>query len=231
LIDDSIVVRENIMKYLERGYDPREAARKGTREITLAVLATTAAICAVFVPVAFTPGMVGQFFKEFGLTIAGATVISTWVAFTLDPMLSARLAKKHDPDAPPTLGDKIKRPFVRFYDTLDALYGSLLRWLLKRRITMAAVMVMAIGGLMGSCSLVPLMGSEFAAEEDRGQYTVDIELPAGLRLEETARRSLPEFAFSSFSRSRRSSISWPSSMLIRIASNGTSRAAAVHSAA
>jgi len=191
LIDDSIVVRENIMKYLEKGYDPREAARKGTREITLAVLATTAAICAVFVPVAFTPGMVGQFFREFGLTIAGATVISTWVAFTLDPMLSARLAKKHDPDAPPTLGDRIKRPFVRFYDILDALYGSLLGWLLKRRITMAAVMVLAIGGLMGSCSLVPLMGSEFAAEEDRGQYTVDIELPAGLRLEESARRSLP----------------------------------------
>ncbi len=191
LIDDSIVVRENIMKYIERGYGPEEAARKGTREITLAVLATTAAVCAVFVPVAFTPGMVGQFFREFGITIAGATVISAWVAFTLDPMLSVRFARPHEPDRAPTWGDKIKRPFEVFYDHLDRLYGALLAWLLKRRITMGAVIFMAFAGLFGSCSLVPLMGSEFAAEEDRGQYMVDIELPAGTRLEESARQSLP----------------------------------------
>ncbi|MCX7808481.1 MAG: efflux RND transporter permease subunit, partial [Deltaproteobacteria bacterium] len=92
LIDDSIVVRENIMKHLERGEDPVQAAQKGTREIALAVLATTATLCAVFVPVAFTGGIVGQFFREFGITVAGATIISAWVAFTLDPMLSARLA-------------------------------------------------------------------------------------------------------------------------------------------
>ncbi|MFK7991348.1 MAG: efflux RND transporter permease subunit [Sandaracinaceae bacterium] len=191
LIDDSIVVRENIMKYLEKGYSPKEAARKGTKEITLAVVATTAAICAVFVPVAFTGGIVGQFFREFGLTIAGATLISTWVAFTLDPMLSARLAKVRDPDAPPTFGERIKRPFVVFYDTLDQLYGWMLTFLLKRKLTMAGVLIVSFGALFGSCALVPLMGSEFAAAEDRGQYNVDIELPAGTRLEESARLSLP----------------------------------------
>lgn len=188
LIDDSIVVRENIMKYLERGYSPKEAAREGTREITLAVIATTAAICAVFVPVAFTGGMIGQFFREFGLTIAGATIISTWVAFTLDPMLSARMAKKPVEGG---LAARIKRPFLVFYESLDALYGSLLAWILARRLAMAAVLVLAFGGLFASFALVPLMGSEFAAAEDRGMYNVDIELPAGTRLEESAARSLP----------------------------------------
>ncbi len=196
LIDDSIVVRENIMKHLERGEDPVTAARNGTREITLAVLATTATLCAVFVPVAFTPGIVGQFFREFGLTVAGATIISTWVAFTLDPMLSARMARQRK------VGDTrseaetgafafIKRPILRMYETLDALYASLLRWILKRRITMAAGLVLSFGVFFGSCALVPLMGSEFAAAEDRGMYNVDIELPAGTRLEESARLSLP----------------------------------------
>jgi hydrophobe/amphiphile efflux-1 (HAE1) family protein len=191
LIDDSIVVRENIMKHLERGESPIEAAQKGTREITLAVLATTAAICAVFVPVAFTEGMVGQFFREFGLTIAGATIISTWVAFTLDPMLSARLAKQRVEGAAPTFGERVARPFTRFYEALDAVYGAMLGFILKRRLTMAGVMILAAGALFGSCSLLPLMGNEFAPEEDRGMYNVDIELAAGTRLEETARQSLP----------------------------------------
>lgn len=196
LIDDSIVVRENIMKHLERGEDPVTAASKGTREITLAVVATTATLCAVFVPVAFTSGIVGQFFREFGLTIAGATIISTWVAFTLDPMLSARLARKIEPGQSLHEADQgffrfLKRPLLRFYEGLDAVYGALLAWILKRRITMAAGLVLSFGALFGSCALVPLMGSEFTSPEDRGMYNVDIDLPAGTRLEESARLSLP----------------------------------------
>lgn len=194
LIDDSIVVRENIMKHLERGADPVTAASRGTREITLAVLATTATLCAVFVPVAFTGGIVGQFFREFGLTVAGATVLSAWVAFTLDPMLSARLAKQltagehHDPDAGPFRF--ITRPMRRMYETWDALYGALLGWIVARRWRMTLVLVAAFGMLFFSRNvLVPLMGSEFTAPEDRGQYNVDIELPAGTRLEESSRLS------------------------------------------
>jgi len=193
LIDDSIVVRENIMKYLERGLDPFESARRGTKEITLAVVATTAAVCAVFVPIAFTPGMIGQFFREFGLTVAGATVISTWVAFTLDPMLSARMAKKKTPGEEPAKGfaQTIKKPFDAFYRTLDSRYGNLLAWIVKSRLRMATVLILAVGSLFGSGALLPLMGSEFAAAEDRGMFNVNIELPAGTRLDESARRSLP----------------------------------------
>lgn len=191
LIDDSIVVRENIMKHLERGADPVTAASQGTREITLAVLATTATLCAVFVPVAFTGGIVGQFFREFGLTIAAATVLSAWVAFTLDPMLSAKLAKQLKPGEAHDEGAFrfIKRPLARFYEILDALYASLLRWLLAKRWRMALMLVATTAAFMGSQMLVPLMGSEFTSAEDRGQFNVDIELPAGTRLEESSRLS------------------------------------------
>ncbi|GAB4206578.1 MAG: efflux RND transporter permease subunit [Sandaracinaceae bacterium] len=192
LIDDSIVVRENIMKHLERGEDPVTAASKGTREITLAVLATTATLCAVFVPIAFTGGLVGQFFREFGLTVAGATVFSAWVAFTLDPMLSARLAVQHAASHDEHAGffGFITRPMQRFYEAIDGIYYGLLRWMLARKRRMALIAALAFGMLFGSGALVPMMGNEFVSPEDRGQFNVDIELPAGTRLEETARLSL-----------------------------------------
>jgi multidrug efflux pump subunit AcrB len=191
LIDDSIVVRENIMKHLERGEDPVVAASKGTREITLAVLATTATLCAVFVPIAFTGGIVGQFFREFGLTVAGATIFSAWVAFTLDPMLSARLAVQKKPgDDGHGLFGFITRPMTRFYELTDGLYYAFLRTILAKPWRMAVAALLAFGVLFGSCALMPLMGNNFVAPEDRGQFNVDIELPAGMRLEETARLSL-----------------------------------------
>ena len=95
LIDDAIVVRENIVRHLERGEDHFTAARKGTAEIGLAVLATTLSIIAVFVPVAFMKGIVGRFFYQFGITVAFAVLVSLFVSFTLDPMLSSRW---YDPD-------------------------------------------------------------------------------------------------------------------------------------
>ena len=95
LIDDAIVVRENIVRHLERGQDHFEAAREGTAEIGLAVLATSMSIIAVFVPVAFMKGIIGRFFYQFGLTVAFAVLVSLFVSFTLDPMLSSRW---HDPD-------------------------------------------------------------------------------------------------------------------------------------
>jgi hydrophobic/amphiphilic exporter-1 (mainly G- bacteria), HAE1 family len=187
LIDDSIVVRENIVKYLERGADPFTAASRGTREITLAVLATTATLCAVFVPVAFTEGIVGQFFREFGITIAGAVVISAFVAFTLDPMLSARFAKQRKPGERDRF-EALKRPFLRFYAQLDAVYLATLSWIVEKRWRMTMVVGLAIGALMFSFTLAGIMGSEFMTAEDRGQFNVIIELPAGTSLEETSRR-------------------------------------------
>jgi len=189
LIDDSIVVRENIVKYLEKGHDPATAAIEGTREITLAVLATTATLCAVFVPVAFAEGIVGQFFKQFGITIAGATVLSAFVAFTLDPMLSARFAK------PRVEGEvdkfhALKAPFERFFSQLDALYHSMLSWIVARRRNMAIIALGAVGLLGTTFGLMGVMGSEFATLEDRGMFDVIVQLPAGTALEETGRLAL-----------------------------------------
>ena len=98
LIDDAIVVRENIVRHVAMGKSHREAAFEGTNEIGLAVLATTFAICAVFVPVAFMGGVIGKFFFPFGITVAVAVLISLFVSFTLDPMLSAVW---HDPGSAP----------------------------------------------------------------------------------------------------------------------------------
>ena len=100
LIDDAVVVRENIQKHLERGEDPRTASLNGTKEIALSVLATTLTVVAVFLPVAFMTGIVGQFFRQFGLTIVAAVLVSLFVAFTLDPMLSSRFSKAHVAGAP-----------------------------------------------------------------------------------------------------------------------------------
>jgi multidrug efflux pump subunit AcrB len=93
LIDDAVVVRENIFKHIERGKPPMQAALDGTQEVALSVFATTLTIIAVFLPVAFVKGMVGQFFRQFGITISAAVAISLFVAFTLDPMLSSRFSK------------------------------------------------------------------------------------------------------------------------------------------
>ncbi|MFO0694400.1 MAG: efflux RND transporter permease subunit [Polyangiales bacterium] len=189
LIDDSIVVRENIVKHLERGKEPTQAAIDGTREITLAVLATTATLCAVFVPVAFTSGIVGQFFKQFGITIAGATVLSAFVAFTVDPMLSARFAKQRIEGEVDRFA-WVKAPFLAVFHQMDAVYLAILKWIVARRRNMVAVVVAAIGLFVLSGVLAGIMGSEFVTLEDRGRFDVIIELPAGTSLEETSRRTL-----------------------------------------
>ncbi|HEV8322596.1 MAG TPA: efflux RND transporter permease subunit [Myxococcota bacterium] len=185
LIDDSVVVRENIFRHMERGEDPMTAARRGTAEIALAVLATTLTIVAVFGPVAFMGGLVGSFFREFGLTVSAAVLVSLVVSFTLDPMLSARIVQKIAPDH----HERMRRhvvfgPILRAYDGLDALYRRILGWTLRhRKTTVAAAVALFVGSLM----LVPLMGQEFFGRGDQGDFAVNVELPAGTALTETAR--------------------------------------------
>ncbi len=138
LIDDAIVVRENIVRHLHMGKDHYTAAREGTEEIGLAVLATTFSIVAVFVPIAFMSGIVGKFFYPFGITVAVAVLVSLFVSFTLDPMLSAVW---HDPPE----GARRTRfigpvlaAFERLIDRVHVLYGRLLGWALsERRYTLA----------------------------------------------------------------------------------------------
>ncbi len=130
LIDDAIVVRENIVRHLGMGKDHHRAAREGTEEIGLAVMATTFAICAVFVPVAFMNGIVGKFFYPFGITVTVAVLVSLFVSFTLDPMLSSvwRDPPGGDPRRWPVVG-VLLRGVDRGLDVLHRVYASLIAWI------------------------------------------------------------------------------------------------------
>jgi hydrophobe/amphiphile efflux-1 (HAE1) family protein len=183
LIDDAVVVRENISKHLERGVPPRQAALEGTKEIALSVLATTLTVVAVFIPVAFMDGIIGQFFREFGLTITSAVLVSLFIAFTLDPMLSSRFSKAH------VAGryDRwiaLKRPFLAVFDAVDATYRLVLGWTVRHKLIVG---LLALGSLILMGYIGGLLGNEFVNSEDRGQFVVDLELPAGTSLDETAR--------------------------------------------
>lgn len=185
LIDDSVVVRENIFRHMERGEDPVTAARRGTGEIALAVMATTFTIVAVFGPVAFTGGMIGKFFREFGITVSASVLVSMLVSFTLDPMLSARVTRAIDPDH----HEKQRRhwafgPMVRVLDSIDRFYVGVLRWSLGHRKTVA---LGALVAFVSSLGLTSLMGQEFNSRGDQGSFAINLELPAGTSLAETDR--------------------------------------------
>lgn len=182
LIDDAVVVRENIQKHLERGEDPRTAALQGTKEISLSVLSTTLTVVAVFLPVAFMTGIVGQFFRQFGLTIVAAVLVSLFVAFTLDPMLSSRFSKAHVKGAPVAFA-RLKRPFEAFFLGLENTYRVILRWTVRRKLVVGLIAVVAFVVMF---PIAGLTGVDFVNQEDRGQFVVDIELPAGTKLAETA---------------------------------------------
>ncbi len=186
LIDDAVVVRENIFKHLERGKPPMQAALDGTKEVALSVFATTLTIIAVFLPVAFVQGMVGQFFRQFGVTISVAVALSLFVAFTLDPMLSSRFSKKLDQKR--SIFDVIKRPFEWFFRVIDDTYAALLGWALRHK---AIVGLLAVGSFFFMGYISKLMGNEFVNAEDRGQFVLEAELPAGTSLDETMQQADP----------------------------------------
>ena len=179
LIDDAIVVIENIVRHrVELKEGAREAAQKATAEIGLAVLATTMSIVAVFVPVAFMEGMVGQFFFEFGLTVAFAVLLSLFVSFTLTPMLSARMLRAH---APSERG--ISGAIERVLRGTENAYRAVIRSALRYRFV---TLVIAVGTLVGAIMLGKKIGSDFIPPEDRGQFLVYMEMPTGTSLAETA---------------------------------------------
>ena len=183
LIDDAVVVRENIYRHMEHGEDPMTAARRGTSEIGLAVMATTFTILAVFLPVGFMTGIVGQFFKSFALTIAFAVAMSLLVAFTLDPMLSSRFVR-FIPEEERTR-TRLGRLFERWgkaYDRLDAKYHTVLGWALDRP---WATLGIALAVFAGSLSTLAVIGTEFVPVEDRGEFQVIVDLPPGTSFEES----------------------------------------------
>ncbi len=188
LIDDAIVVRENIVRHASMGKDHRTAAMDGTKEIGLAVLATTLAIVAVFLPVAFMGGIIGRFFYQFGVTVSSAVLLSMFVSFTLDPMLSSIWP---DPDVH---GRKktswLGRGLDWFSDRLDSLgdvYVRLVGWALRHR---AATMGIALGSLVGAFVLAANIGGEFVPEPDLSEIGVKFQTPAGSSLEYTQQKVL-----------------------------------------
>jgi HAE1 family hydrophobic/amphiphilic exporter-1 len=202
LIDDAIVVRENIVRHVALGADHRRAALEGTREIGLAVLATTFSIVAVFLPVGFMGGIIGRFFHQFGLTVVAAVLISMFVSFTLDPMLSSIW---HDPQAEGRYGSgplgRLLAWFHRLMDRLSEGYRRLLGWSLARRKTVLAI---AASSFLASFPLMKLVGTEFVPEPDLSELQVQFKTPVGSSLEltqakaqqaESALREFPEVRY------------------------------------
>jgi hydrophobic/amphiphilic exporter-1 (mainly G- bacteria), HAE1 family len=194
LIDDAIVVRENIVRHVQMGKSPREAALVGTQEIGLAVLATTLSIVAVFLPIGFMGGIIGKFFHEFGITIAAAVLISMFVSFTLDPMLSSVW---HDPAAhgrragpPQTLYDKTLGRVTGWFDdateSLGRAYKRSLAWALVHRIK---TLLLALATLVASFALVPVLGTEFVPKADFSETQINFYTPVGSSLELTEQRA------------------------------------------
>ena len=183
LIDDAVVVRENIYRHMEHGEDPFTAARKGTAEIGLAVMATTFTILAVFLPVGFMTGIVGQFFKSFALTIAFAVAMSLLVAFTLDPMLSSRFVRYVPPEERErTRLGRVLEAWGRFYDRIDRRYHAILGWAIERPWHVLGIAALVF---FGSLSTLGVIGTEFVPVEDRGQYEINAELPPGTSFEQS----------------------------------------------
>ncbi len=188
LIDDAIVVRENIVRHLQRGKNHFDAARDGTAEIGLAVMATTFTIIAVFVPVAFMGGMVGRFFYQFGITVAAAVIVSLFVSFTLDPMLSSRWV---DPDIEENrhttlLGRGLAR-FNEWFESLHVAYERALGWALNHRgwVVTAGVLV-----FLASFPILAILGGDFMPDYNRGEYQVQFKTTPGSTLEQTGERAL-----------------------------------------
>jgi HAE1 family hydrophobic/amphiphilic exporter-1 len=209
LIDDAIVVRENIVRHVQMGKSPHQAALDGTNEIGLAVLATTLSIVAVFLPIGFMGGIVGKFFHEFGITIVAAVLISMFVSFTLDPMLSSVW---HDPAAhgshrgpPVTLYDKtlgrVTGAFDRFTEWLGHAYQRLLAWALVHRVK---TLLAALATFVLAIVLFAGVGKEFVPKADLSETQINFYTPIGSAIELTetrakqvdaALRTLPEVRY------------------------------------
>lgn len=183
LIDDAVVVREAITHRLENGESPADAASNGTKDVFLAVLATTFSLVAVFVPVAFMPGIVGKFFKQFGLTISAAVIISMFISFTLDPMLSARFSKTRDHSKKENAIAGVLR---RSFEAMERFYGRLLKWTLSHPWLTAGVTLLIVG-LAGLAAT--RLGNDFMAPEDRSTFTVQLKLPEGSSVNESLERA------------------------------------------
>jgi hydrophobic/amphiphilic exporter-1 (mainly G- bacteria), HAE1 family len=192
LIDDAIVVRENIVRHLLMGKNAHDASLEGTQEIGAAVLATTLSIVAVFLPIGFMGGIIGKFFHEFGITIVAAVLISMFVSFTLDPMLSSVW---HDPAAHGgnardnslygrTIG-RVTGAVDRFSQWLSGVYQTTLRWSLGHKLSTLSLAVLS---MVLAVVLATRLGTEFVPKADFGETWITLQTPVGSAIEVTEAR-------------------------------------------
>jgi hydrophobic/amphiphilic exporter-1 (mainly G- bacteria), HAE1 family len=203
LIDDAIVVRENIVRHVEMGKDHYTAAREGTAEIGLAVAATTFSIVVVFVPIAFMGDLAGQWFQPFALTIACSVLVSLFVSFSLDPMLSAYWPDPHlEPHQRSWLGRLLVR-FNNWFDRRAEGYKRVIGWALDHRFAMAGLAVLSLAGAL-ALPATGIVGGAFFPDADNSEMLINIETPPGssldytiLKSEEAARlaRAMPEVRY------------------------------------
>ncbi|HVI92565.1 MAG TPA: efflux RND transporter permease subunit [Anaeromyxobacter sp.] len=187
LVDDAIVVRENIVRHIELGEDHTTASFRGTDEIGLAVAATTFSIVAVFVPVAFMYGLAGQWFRPFALTIAAAVLVSLFVSFSLDPMLSA-----YWPDPQVEKGERLGAvtralsAFNRWFDRQADRYQGVVAWALDHRWATVAIGVASFVGAMALAATT--LGAGFVPVSDRSEVNLIVQTPPGSSLDYTRRK-------------------------------------------
>ncbi len=190
LVDDSIVVLENIFRHLQRGEEPREAALNGRSEIGFAAIAITLVDIVVFTPIAFMSGMVGQYFRQFGLVIAVATLFSLFVSFTLTPMLASRWYRRGQSGEIESSG-RSRNPMVGFarlwntgYERLERAYGRTLKVALRLRWWVVGIGAASfVGGIL--LVVTGALSTEFMPDADIGQVVVSLEMPAGTTLDVT----------------------------------------------
>lgn len=193
LVDDAIVVRENIFRHIEMGKSAKQASLDGTKEVLLAVIATTMTVIAVFGPIGFLSGVVGQFFKEFGLTICFAMLISLADAITMAPMMSAYFAGKgHENIADKKLSsnkvmaflEKGLKKFDRFQTWLEDAYVKILKIAMARP---KMILFSAVGIFVLSLMLTKYIPKTFLPPQDNGEFMVALDLPPGTSLEKMDR--------------------------------------------
>lgn len=187
VVDDAIVVLENINIHIERGSSPREAAIYATNEVWVSVIATTLVIAAVFLPLTLVGGIAGVMFKELGWIVTIVVCVSTLVAITLTPSLSAMmLTIKKKTENSKTNRFSYQNTVVKWLDKVDELYANILRWCLRNKaITLIVAVLIFIGSLVPV--FVGVIGTDFMAQNDEGRLAITIELQRGTRLEEASK--------------------------------------------
>jgi hydrophobe/amphiphile efflux-1 (HAE1) family protein len=181
VVDDAIVVLENITKHIERGSSPREASIYGTNEVSLAVVATTLTVVAVFFPLTLVGGLSGIMFKQLGWIVTIVVVVSTIAALSLTPMLSSQMLRLNPPRRK-GLAKLIFDNSERMLTAIDNFYVKTLSWAIRHRVV---VVVAAIVVFASSMLLVGRVGTEFIPPSDNARVAIEIELPMGIRVEKT----------------------------------------------